>query len=84
LAGANSTDLFKFRSIQIIIMYKWHKLKNKIKYWQFCPHIFMLVTHLFWHVAIRPYRDGDYKALNVIFEFVLFSVVSYFFSIEVM
>ena len=56
LAGMESTELFRCRSIQIIIMYKWNRLRKLILYLQFFPHIGMLATHLYWHVYIRKAR----------------------------
>lgn len=59
LTSSDNISLFKCRSIQIIIMYKWLKLKERMLYLQFVPHITMVTVHLIWHVEIRPYRTSD-------------------------
>lgn len=80
------TELFKHRSIQIIIMCKWLQLKNRMLYWQFIPHMTMLFLHLLWHVNVRPYRTTNIESEkhNLLLMAMLFMVVSYFLFVEIL
>ena len=68
-------------------MNKWLVLRDKMLYFQFVPHMCMLLTHLFWHVNVRPFRDDPdpmYGKANTFLMVVLFLCVSYFLMIEIL
>jgi hypothetical protein len=82
LAKTDDIEVFKHASIHYLIEYKWEKVGWFVRNAQFLPHLGMVLTHLFWHVNLRPYRSEN-EFGNFILTIMLILFVIYFLLIEI-
>lgn len=82
LETTDNYSLFEKKSIQILIMFKWQKVHWFIKYFQFGPHLFMIITYMTWLVFVRGVRS-EYLWFNRSFVGLLILQVLYFSAIEI-
>ena len=52
----NGISIFARRSIQILIVHKWQRVKTFIKYMMLAPHLVFLIIHVIWNINVRPFK----------------------------